>query len=435
MIGPIVPLLVLQFQTTPPPAPAPVPVAGRGDRPVHVWLGSASPLARGSAVRVYVQVASDGNLVVLQRRTDGRISVLFPASPAGAPFVRAGTYEIHGPGQGAALVVAEPDGEGMILAALTTDPLQVDEFARQADWNPDALVPSWSGADAEGALSDIVQRMLGDGTFNYDLVTYTVAPAVYAQQDLYAQQDSTPQYVPYSTCVDCSFIGTEFVAVAPFVGCDDFTGVCLAFPRFHRRFERREPAAPPPQSVLALNLRPQALVAPVARSRPVLTPKGTLANPVIEPRPRSPVLERPVARGPTGGTIAPRRRVAEPTPVLAARPTMPAPRSHVRYTRLSPATPSEDVSRGGVIVVSPGAVSVARGASVTVAPRPRTAVWAATPSGEARVTGAAGVVGGGTPGRASVAAPAGAQTLALPHAAWRAGGSRTVVARGGARRH
>src|SRR5438445_347164 len=171
----IVPLLVLQFQTTPPPAPAPLDVAGRGDRPVHVWLSSGSPLARGSAVRVYVQVASDGNLVVLQRRTDGRIGVLFPASPTGAPFVRAGTYEIHGPRDGAALVVAEPDGEGMILAALTTDPLQVDEFARQADWNSDALIPSWSGADAEGALSDIVQRMLGDGTSNYDLVTYTVA--------------------------------------------------------------------------------------------------------------------------------------------------------------------------------------------------------------------------------------------------------------------
>src|SRR5205823_11983250 len=157
--------------------------------------------------------------------------------------------------------------------------------------------------------------------------------------------------------------------------------------------------------VLALNLRPQALVAPVTRSRPVLTPKSTLANPVIEPRPRSPMLERPVARGPAGGTIAPRRRVAEPTPVLAARPTMPAPRSHVRYTRLSPATPSEDVSRSGVIVVSPGAVSVARGASVTVATRPRTAVWAAQ-AREARATGAAGGAGGGTPGRASVAAAA-----------------------------
>src|SRR5437879_10250366 len=95
----IVPLLVLQFQTTPPPAPAPLDVAGRGDRPVHVWLGSASPLARGSAVRVYVQVATNGNLVVLQRRSDGRIGVLFPTNPTAAPFVHAGTYEIPGPGQ------------------------------------------------------------------------------------------------------------------------------------------------------------------------------------------------------------------------------------------------------------------------------------------------------------------------------------------------
>src|SRR2546430_8571304 len=328
----ILPLLVLQFQATAPPAQVRLDVAAK---PVHVWLGSPSPLARGSAVRVYVQVATNGNLVVLQRRSDGRIGVLCPTNPTAAPFVHAGTYEIPGPGHGAALVVAEPDGAGMILAALATDPMQFDEFAQQADWNPGALIPSWSGADAEGALSDIVQRMLGDGTFNYDLVTYTVAPAVYAQQD------STPQYVPYSTCVDCTFIGTEFVAVAPFVGCDAFTGVCFGFPRFHRRL----PALEPPQSVLALNLRPQATEVPVTRSRPALIPKGNRANPVVEPRPRPQVLQRPVARGPAVATIATRRRVAEPTPLPATRPTMPAPRSHVRYTRLS--TPSEDVRRGG----------------------------------------------------------------------------------------
>jgi hypothetical protein len=408
----IVPLLVLQFQTTPPRAPAPLDVASRGANPVHVWLGSASPLARGSAVRVYVQVATDGNLVVLQRRTDGRIGVLFPASPTGAPFVRAGTYEIHGPRDGAALVVAEPDGAGMILAALTTDPMQFDEFASQVDWNPDALVPSWSGADAEGALSDIVQRMLGDGTFNYDLVTYTVAPAVYAQQE------STPQNAPYATCVGCTFIGTEVVAVAPFVGCDDFTGVCFGFPRVHRRFERREPTAPPSERVLALNLRPQTTDVPVMRSRPVLIPKGNRATPVVEPRPRPQVL------------------VAGPTPAPATRPSMPAPRRHVRYTRLSPPTASEDMSRGGVAVVSPGAITVPRGASVTVATRPRIAAWAVASSGEARATGAVGTVGGGTPTRASAGAPGGAQTFALPHAAWHAGGGgRTAVARGGARRH
>src|SRR2546430_17135169 len=70
------------------------------------------------------------------------------------------------------------------------------------------------------------------------------------------------------------------------------------------------------------------------------------------------------------------------------------------------------------------------------ATRPRSAVWTAAPAGEARATGAAMAPGGGTPGRTSVTAAAGAQTLALPHAAWHGGGAgRTVVARGGARRH
>ncbi|OLC70510.1 MAG: hypothetical protein AUH78_20925 [Gemmatimonadetes bacterium 13_1_40CM_4_69_8] len=246
----IVPLVAMLLQTTSPP--------------VHVWLDAPSPLARGAAVRVYVQVAIDGNLVVLQRRTDGRIGVLFPSSPAGAPFVRAGTYEIRGPSDRPAFVVAEPDGQGMILAALATDPVRFNEFVRETDWNPDALVPSWGGADGEGALTDIVQRMLGDGTFNYDLVTYTVAPAVYAEQE------SAAGYAPYSTCVGCTFIGTEVVVAAPFVGCDDFFGVCFGLPRFERRLERRQLAAERPLHVLALNSRPGAGPVAVARTREVL---------------------------------------------------------------------------------------------------------------------------------------------------------------------
>jgi len=46
-------------------------------------------------VHVYVQAAKDGNLIVLHRRTDGRIDVLFPTKPTEDPFVRAGTYEIQ----------------------------------------------------------------------------------------------------------------------------------------------------------------------------------------------------------------------------------------------------------------------------------------------------------------------------------------------------
>src|SRR5205085_2247152 len=124
VIAPLVALLLQHPVASAPAAPPP--------RVVRVWLGSASPLVRGAAVRVYVEAGQDGNLVVLHRRTDGRIEVLFPKHPDTDPFVRAGTYEIRGSDDRAAWVVAEPDGTGMVLAALSPDPLKFDEFVRAA---------------------------------------------------------------------------------------------------------------------------------------------------------------------------------------------------------------------------------------------------------------------------------------------------------------
>src|SRR5258708_4090037 len=45
--------------------------------PARVWLGSSGVFTRGPPVRVYVQAPGAGNLIVLHRRTDGRIEVLF----------------------------------------------------------------------------------------------------------------------------------------------------------------------------------------------------------------------------------------------------------------------------------------------------------------------------------------------------------------------
>src|SRR5437660_5716074 len=209
----ITPLVALLLQNPVAPAPATTP-----PRAVRVWLGSPSPLARGAAVRVYVEAGQDGNLVVLHRRTDGRIEVLFPKNPATDPFVRAGTYEIRGGDEQAAWVVAEPDGSGMVLAALSPDPLRFDDFVRAAAWDSAALVPTWSGADAAGSMSDIVQRMLADGYVSYDFVTYTVAPPVYAQQDLTPQQ-TPPAYDAYPECSNCTFIGEQLIVYEPvFVG-------------------------------------------------------------------------------------------------------------------------------------------------------------------------------------------------------------------------
>src|SRR5437899_9431843 len=238
----ILSLVVALLQTAP---------ASSGDaRPVRVWLGSSGGLVRGASVRVYVQTTRDGNLIVLHRRTDGRIDVLFPGKPSEDVFVRAGTYEIQATSDHVAFVVAEPDGSGLVLAALAPRAYRFDEFVRAAAWNPDALAPSWDGSDGEGVLSDVVQRMLGDGYFNYDIATYTVAPPVYAMQ-----QDTAAQSPMYPTCTDCTFIGFQQNLLEPLALCDPFFAPCIGDGRFHHRGrpEQAPPAAP--SRTIALSMR------------------------------------------------------------------------------------------------------------------------------------------------------------------------------------
>lgn len=432
----IVPLIAVLLQTPlPPGTPSSLDVAARNDQPVHVWLDTSRPLARGSAVRVYVQVVADGNLVVLQRRTDGRIGVLFPSSPAAAPFVRAGTYEIRGPGDRPAFVVSEPDGQGVILAALASDPLRFNEFARAAEWSADALVPSWGGADAEGALTDIVQRMLGGGTFNYDFVTYTVAPAVYARQD------AAPVYEPYGTCVGCTFIGTEVVVATTFLGCDPFFGVCFGLPRFHRGLEgeRRRPVEDRPARVLALALRPHTGPAAVARRQQVPTPYRDRSTPVIKPRQRLPDAAnashraRPPARL-VGATVMTRRRVAPSMPAAGSGTT--APLRHVRFTRLSNPNTVDHVTRGSVVALSRSAVVPAGGPGVAARGRLGPSAWAGIPATRPKVAAPAAGVGEVRPSPVPLTSGArtraeGTRSLALPGARARATGGRVGVARVG----
>ena len=230
----IVSLFTLLLQAA--PASTPSAMAGGGPaqrdaKPVRVWLGSSGSLLRGDRVRVYVETREDGHLVVLHRRTDGHIEVLFPANPVDDPLVRPGTYEIKRAGDRESFVVDEPDGTGLVLAALSPASYRFDEFVRAASWDPEALAPSWATVDGEGALADIVQRMLGDGYFNYDFVTYTVAPR------LYTMQDTAPQYPIYPSCVGCTFVGVQVVIAEPLFACDPFFAPCAAVPR---RFAHRD---------------------------------------------------------------------------------------------------------------------------------------------------------------------------------------------------
>ena len=305
-------LFVALFQTVADGQPA-----SRDARPVRVWLGSSSVLTRGAPVRVYVQAAQDGNLIVLHRRTDGRIDVLYPSKPSEDPFVRAGTYEIQATPSRVVFVVAEPDGSGLVLAALAPRAYRFDEFVRAAAWDPDALAPSWDGSDGEGVLSDIVQRMLGDGYFNYDIATYTVAPPVYAMQ-----QDTGVQSPLYPTCTDCTFIGVQQNVFESLVLCDPFFSPCIGDGRFHHGGRRHETPAAAPTSTIALSMRGSSAAALIPRDGRARRGTGftrkasTPASRPIEPRARAPRIVNAPAN-PTPGrvvslTLTPTRLREEP---------------------------------------------------------------------------------------------------------------------------
>ena len=426
----IVSLFTLLLQAA--PASTPSAMAGGGPaprdaKPVRVWLGSSSSFLRGDRVRVYIETREDGHLVVLHRRTDGHIEVLFPANPADDPLVRPGTYEIKRAGDRESFVVEEPDGTGLVLAALSPASYRFDEFVRAASWDPDALAPSWATVDGEGALADIVQRMLGDGYFNYDFVTYTVAPR------LYTMQDTAPQYPVYPSCVGCSFVGVQVVIAEPLFACDPFFAPCAVVPR---RFAHRDRFSDTgirtvdlPMHVIALSLGPLpvATTTPVAPRSPQLVfnpPAGAGSSRPIGRRERSTVAMHAIPLGPgRGAAVAPRRRAV---PSAAA----PMPAREVRLT-LSP-TPVREEPAG------------AARASVQLIVLPQGSVAPALARPGAAVTAPSGVpVRMASPfatqalARASVAGGAGATAqlhgMVLPGATWRAAGSRSPFVRAAGR--
>ena len=415
----LLPLFVALFQTV-----ADGHTVPRDVRPVRVWLGSSGVLTRGTPVRVYVQAAADGNLIVLHRRTDGRIDVLFPAKPDEDPFVRAGTYEIQATPSRVAFVVAEPAGSGLVLAALAPRAYRVDEFVRAAAWDPDALAPSWDGSDGEGILSDIVQRMLGDGYFNYDIVTYAVAPPVYAMR-----QDTGASLPMYPTCTDCTVIGFQQNVFELLALCDPFLSPCIGDGRFHHRGRRPDEApAAAPSRTLALSMRGSSAAAVIPRDGRAGGRGG------FEPR---------------AAPLGPGRSVIASAPVRPAVPTLrrsvsapaqPAPGRVVSLT-LTPTRlreePAEAPSRGSLVLtgltvsppIQPEPPSRALGAR-----REAPLVQATTP-GMIRERGLAMAASGvRTGGEATAPATGRTQGIAIPPAMFHGAQARVPANRVGVRR-
>jgi hypothetical protein len=186
-------------------------------QPVRVWLEAARPVVPGAPVHAYVQTSVPGDLIVLHRRTDGGVDVLFPTNPQGDPFTQPGTYEIVTADQDAAFA-AGAVGQGMVLAALAAGPMRFGEFeASDNEWDGPAFAAPSAGGDPEATFTDAVQRMLGDGAFNYDLATYDVVPPEYAYQDTtQAVPDSEQSVGPCAGCVDGDWATW---LVVPSLGC------------------------------------------------------------------------------------------------------------------------------------------------------------------------------------------------------------------------
>lgn len=332
----MVPILALLLQTVA------VPMQGASDdRPVRLWLG-ATPVASGEAIPVYVAAATEGYLLVLRAKTDGHVDIVFPADPKSAGAVRPGAYELRGTNNRPALVTSEPNGTGLVLAALSPRPFRFQEFLRAGAWSRDALIASWPGADGIGTLTDIVQRMLGDGWFTYDLAIYTVGP--------HRPRPSVPPPVAIAAaplapgiaqCSGCTIV-YQTVAPEPVMEqtveqqtivepvviattlCDPFVGPC------HRR--HREPERPrfKTEGICQIGIDcPPGTGAPAKevfvpqRASLRMSPIGRPTPPPLQPPPAVTRVSSPVYRlsgpsAPDSPGLAPGVRTAKAPPVAPA---------------------------------------------------------------------------------------------------------------------
>lgn len=393
------------------------------DRPIRIWMDAAGPVSRGRGVRLYIQAGSAGNLVVLHSRTDGKIEVLFPARPTDDPHVSPGTWEVRGKGDGPIWTVNEPDGNGMILAALSPDPIWFDEFSHEASWSPDALRPSWNGADPEGGMQDIVQRMLGDGGFTYDVLTYTVAPEAIAQSGPGVPETAQN---PDDTFPTINNIPDEATKVCdgsnPYVYCSYFND-----PLFFRRHRRRDFAPQAPSAAPPTPANPQGVAfmvfpihsapaspgsTPVVPRRRTIPDVGVRTRTPASPQPNSGVVRTLASHPVTGAELG---RLAGAAP--AARATLllpyvhpPRPERPVSPVALAPASVAPPVERapvtGATVAASMpirvrGTMLMSRAVSPTVpagvprnaaprAPAPRAATRPVTGAAAPRTSGTVG---------------------------------------------
>jgi hypothetical protein len=171
---------------------------------IRLSLSGDGDYRPGDRVRVEVDVAEDGYLLVFRVDGDGLVRVLFPLDPDLDPFVRGGRrYELRGRGARESFMADDRGGTGLVYAALSREPLDLARFASGMHWDYNKL--RLEGEDAEAELTWLVRQATSNGRFEYDLLGYRVYGPGFEEAQPVIIAGGGGWYDPYYDCLACGW--------------------------------------------------------------------------------------------------------------------------------------------------------------------------------------------------------------------------------------
>lgn len=255
-------------------------------------------LRRGNHVRLLVRTDRDAYLTLYRVNTDGRISMVYPASPdsqpAWTPMVSRGVGDPSGSLENNTFTIDEYPGVGYVFVIASPVPFDYTTMRDSAGWNLDGLIEgSRVPEDADAMIADIAVATLPDTVpFSYDEQRYLVVatpppivalpclgcfpfaghPFLIPVREWCATFAEAPVPNPWTPAVATVPIPVSTAVVGPGVG---HTVVGSAREQIRRRQRQARAAANPIESLV------RGVGAPRPANRRVPTPRGTVTSRII----------------------------------------------------------------------------------------------------------------------------------------------------------
>ncbi len=253
---------------------------------------------RGDDAQVRVTVDRNAHVMVMRVNTDGRVSMLFPATPFASQMLVGGAHDLLDPTHPTrSISIDDYPGVGQLFAFASTDAFDLTAIATDGAFDvARAFDRSRLVGDPEVAITEFAAGALPDSAlFSYDEMRYVVAP--------------TPPPVIAVPCIDCD--GQLFPADA--VPIHEWCGTF--HPHVHGDpidvLDVLLPPPPPAPAGLTPSSGPSGWASPTTTPPSVRDPVDPARRPSAR-RPReNQATGRDVRGGRTGSITAPRRPASE----------------------------------------------------------------------------------------------------------------------------